>query len=216
MRVCIFDPWDPNDSALVNSHWVAEQTHAVLAEQFEVQFVGDGVDRDRIRVALKDGLNGGFAFFGHGCEHVLFQRRDDQGRLVPLFDVNEARIVGARWFHAFACLSGNTLALDALDAGIAAYLGYRIAVNVEWEPSQLPTEITTTLRELVTIATLRLALGERSTMALRRAVRDVAVRLCEAVDVHREALELRHVMGLNAFANSLHRDLALEGTEVRP
>jgi hypothetical protein len=216
MTVCILDVWHPDDSALVNSHWVAEQTHEVLVEQrFEVQIVAGAIDRERIRSELIT-THDGFAFFGHGRDHLLYARRDERERPIPLIDGIDVSLVAARWFHAFACRSGNTLAINALDAGIAAYLGYRVAVNVEWEPFQLPAEITVLLRELVTIATIRLALGERSTMALRRAVRDVAVRLCEAVDFHRDALELRHLMGLNAFANSMHQDLVLEGTEVRP
>ena len=89
-------------------------------------------------------------------------------------------------------------------------------MNVEWEPLQLPQQIITTLRELVTTATVRLALGERSAKAIRREVRAVAVRLQAAIRSHQATLEIKQVMGLRVLANSLHRDLVLEGTDVQP
>jgi hypothetical protein len=218
MKVCILDAWDPEDPALVNSHWVAEQTYAVLLEHTEaseIKVVADAIDRAIIRVEL-NGSHNGFVFLGHGRDHVLFQRCDERGKPIPLIDATDAPFVGPRWFHAFACLSGNTLAFNALDAGIAAYLGYRVAVNVEWEPLQLPAEIIMVLRDLVTAATMKLALGERSTEVIRPDVRSIAVRLRKVIRYHRDALELKHLMGLRAFANLLHKDLVLEGTEVRP
>ncbi|MCA9682545.1 MAG: hypothetical protein KC457_10150, partial [Myxococcales bacterium] len=116
---------------------------------------------------------------------------------------------------AFACLSGNTLAFDALNLDVAAYLGYNIAVNLEWDPSVLPPEVAATLRDLVTTATVMLARGERSRSAIGRAVREAANRLLEAANAHRGQLELREHMGLAALANLLHQDMQLQGTEVQ-
>lgn len=218
MKVAILDAWLPGDPALVNSHWVAEQTHDVLVEHaagFEVVVAVAHIDRETIRAELTK-PHDGFAYFGHGRDCVLYQRCDAENKPVPLLDRNDISLVGPRWFHAFACLSGNTLAFEAVDLEVAAYLGYNIAVNVEWEPLRLPAEVAARLRDLVTTATIMLALGERSRQAIGRNVREAANRLQGAVHSHRAQLELRHIMGLNALANSLHRDMQLQGTEVQP
>ena len=218
MKIAILDAWLPDDPALVNSHWVAERTHEVLVEHevgFEVVVVADQINQDRIRAELAT-PHDGFAYFGHGRDCVLYQRCDERDRPLPLLDGGDISLIGHRWFHAFACLTGNTLAFDAVDHGVAAYLGYNIAVNVEWEPLQLPTEVAARLRDLVTTATLMLALGERSRQSIGRAVRSAAIRLQRAANSHRAQLEYRHILGLNALASALHRDMQLQGTDVQP
>jgi len=218
----VLDAWDPEDPALVNSHWVAERSIEALLRarpDAEIKVVaGEGLDRTAVRDELP-GQHEGFAYFGHGREHVLYRRLDDFKNPVPIFGIEEVRVLGARWFHAFACLSGDTLCRDAASAGAAAYLGYRVTVNVEWEVPQLPDELRLLLQDLVTVATLELALGQRSRDAIRRRVREASDRLVDWLDTHEEAVEPIHwkdLTGLKALASLLHQKLELEGSAVLP
>jgi hypothetical protein len=221
MKICLVDAWSPEDAALVNSHWVAERTHTALrqahAEATLEMISGDEVDAAAVDVALSSSHEG-FVYFGHGREDLLY-RRDAAGEPIPLFGSTHLARLGARWFHAFACRSGLTLCRDAASAGAAAYLGYCVEVVVEWEVSRLPPELIALLEDLVTVATLLLASGERSRVALRRRVRDASDRLLEWLDTNEEAsrsVHLNELMGLHMLANQLHETLALEGTAVLP
>lgn len=222
MKVCLLDAWSPGDPALVNSHWVAERTLDVLLRAHPdaaIELVaGDFVDAAAVETALSQ-PHEGFAYFGHGREHLLYRQRDQSGAPVSLFGLQNVGRLGARWFHAFACLSGDTLCRDAARAGAAAYLGYRVPVVVEWEVSRLPDELLALLEDLVTVATILLASGQRAREVIRRRVRDASDRLLEWLDTNEEAsapIAWIELTGLQMLANLLHRKLELEGTAVLP
>lgn len=222
MMVCVLDAWDPEDPALVNSHWVAEQSTQALLKTHpnaEIKVVaGEELDRLSAEAELSQ-PHEGFAYFGHGREHVLYRCSDDSENPVPIIGVEQVRLIGARWFHAFACLSGGSLCRDAASSGAAAYLGYCVAVNVEWEVAPLPDELRVLLQDLVTVATLQLAQGERSRDAIRRRVREASDQLVDWLDINEDAVASIHwkeLVGLKLLANILHRNLELEGHAVQP
>lgn len=215
MKLCILDAWHRDDPALVNSHWVAERTADALQRELrdgDVQVVsGDDIDRARVAAALQGDFDG-FAYFGHGRDHCLTRHG------VVLMGPEDVGAIKARWFHAFACLSGRMLSRDAARAGAGAYLGYKELVNVHWEISPLPTALRELLGELVTAATLQLAGGERSRSAIRARVREASIRLTDWLDMNEEAcfeIPWYHLAGLKVLAIVLHRDLELEGSAVR-
>jgi hypothetical protein len=230
MKVCILDAWSSEDAALVNSHWVAERTAAVLRRVFvnaEVTVMsGDTVDRAFAEAQFAENHDG-FAYFGHGRENVLYRCTDDSNpdlprekRLpIPILGIEQIALLGPRWFHAFACLSGNSLCKHAANAGVAAYLGYNVKVNVTWDPSELPEELRQLLQELVTVATTCLASGERSRSTIRRRVKEVSDRLIDWVDRNEEACQPINWIDLTALymlANQLHEKLELQGVAVVP
>lgn len=220
MRICILDPWLPDDPALVNSHWVARQTADTLRREYPdvvlETVAGAGVSPTAVDSALAQ-AHDGFVYFGHGRTHDLWFRRDDAGQPIPLIGLEQIRSVGARWFHAFACWSGQILGLDAASAGVGAYLGYQVAVNLHWEVSDLPDPLHTLLTELVTAATLDLARGERSRDRIRTRVRTTSDRLLDWLDNNPDAcasIPWIELTGLHVLATLLHRDLVLEGVDV--
>jgi hypothetical protein len=222
MRLCLLDAWHPEDPALVNSHWVAEQTGAALrrADPGVVLEVLSGDEVTLASVAAQMALpHAGFAYFGHGREHLLYRTKDEAGQPVPIVGLEQVDAIGPRWFHAFACLSGETLCHDAAAARAGAYLGYRVTVVVEWDVPMLPEPARLLLEDLVTSATLQLAAGQRSRDAIRRQVRAVSDRLLDWLDTNEEACESVpwvELAGLQMLASLLHGKLELEGTAVVP
>jgi hypothetical protein len=228
LSICLIDAWRPGDPALANSHWIAEQTahalgHALPHEPLTI-LENALVDRSTVEAALTV-RHDGYAYFGHGRDHLLYRDKDESRRdpdgnplPIPLIDRTNVRLIGARWFHAFACLTGMTLCHDAADASVAAYLGYHDAVIVEWDIPELPDELRALLAELVTTATLQLASGERSQSTIYRHVRDASNRLIDWYDQHQDDLSIseRAIVGLHAFANQLYKRLVLKGTATTP
>lgn len=221
MRVCVFDAWSPDDEALVNSHWVAARTALRLSRSAEARvevIEAEAVDKTRVEAEFAR-RHEGFVYFGHGQEPVLYRERDERRRPVSILDAASVHLIGDRWFHAFACLSGHTLCHDAARANVGAYLGYRVTVNVTWELASLPDELVPLIEELVTVTTLEIARGERSRSALRRRVRAVSDRMVEWLDVHDEAcatIPWIDIAGLYQLANLLHMQLEFEGVAVLP
>lgn len=221
MKVCLIDAFHPNDPALVNSHWVAERTASFLRTKWSAQvelLAGDDAHAASVGSALEQPFEG-YAYFGHGRQHVLYRDKTAFGEPVPLVGSAQISLLGARWFHAFACLSGVSLCPAAANAGASAYLGYRVQVVVEWDIQNLPEELVRLLEELVTVATLALAEGYRSRDTIRRKVRDVSDRFLDWMDVNADAcssLPWIQNAGLQKLANLLHQDLVLEGVAVVP
>lgn len=198
---------DPEDKALENSHWVAEQIAAVLVSP-TITIRGEALTRGRLEEALRDAQHAGVVYCGHGRDGELRQCGE------ALLDITNLEQIGARWFHAFACNSGNRLALSA-GPFVAAYLGYHRPVIVEWTVDGLPDEVRAILRDIVTAATLNLESGVRSRSAVRRRVRDAYDAWIAWREDHDgdEDLPLLDRMGLSALSR-LYDGMELHGTEV--
>lgn len=218
MRVRVWDAWAPDgeDPALTNSHWIAQHTITALSSAAIVpeSISGAHFDRSHILADLRNPTYQGFLFFGHGRAHVLFRETSGPRALpIPLITSQDMVLLGARFFVAFACLSGKELAVEAAAAGVPAYLGYCEKVSVEWTVEHLPAELEALLVELVTLASLRVALGERSRLALRRAVKRASDRVLEYFEDHTLDNWVDQT-GLLMLATTLHRDLVFEGAAV--
>ncbi len=207
MTVVLFDADAPDDPALENSHWVAAQTAFVLADRCRV-VTGTSVTRSVVEENLADSACVGFAYFGHGRNDALVAPTG------VVLDLQNLARVGPRWLHAFACNSGNTLAMSAPREGAGAYLGYNRPVIVEWTVDDLPDELVRILREVVTVSTRLLAEGARSRGALRRAVREAHDQWLLWREEHdTETMPLNERLGLDALVR-LYDCLEFEGVDV--
>lgn len=209
MTVLVIDADVPGDAALENSHWVALQIAAALAPDVHTHR-GVEATRSALESAMRMPTYSGFVYCGHGRDASLV-REDD-----ALLDTNNIHLLGRRWFHAFACNSGNTLALTAHQhAQAGAFLGYHRPVIVEWTVGGLPSEVLEILRGIVTAATLALQQGVRSRAEIRRRVRDEFDRWIEWRDDHEEDehLPLIDRMGLSALAR-LYENMEFHGVDV--
>lgn len=207
MTVVLFDANAPGDAALENSHWVAAQTAIVLSDRCRV-VTGTAVSRAAVEERFSDTACVGFAYFGHGRDDALIAPTG------VVLDLQNLAGVGPRWFHAFACNSGNTLAMSAPREGVGAYLGYNRPVIVEWTVDDLPDELVRILREVVTVSTRLLAEGARSRKALRRAVREAHDQWLLWREEHdTETMPLNERLGLDALVR-LYDCLEFEGVDV--
>ena len=88
-------------------------------------------------------------------------------------DAGNIRLVGARWVHAMACLTGLELGPASIEH-VDLFVGYRIPLVVEWEIATLPTGLQEHLARLVTATTLALLAGIRDKVELQRRASEVA------------------------------------------
>lgn len=207
MKVAIFDADDPNDAALVNSHWVAEQTIARLGASVGRSVRGTEVTRAAMEQSLADEAITGVVYFGHGNNVELVANGS------AVLDRDNLAQARGTWIHAFACMAGNDLAASAKEEGVDAFLGYSARVRVEWDVADLPSELRALLQRLVTVATERLHDGERSTKALRNSVRDAYDDLVAWLDDHAEELSLRVSVGISLL-EGLERNAVFVGMSV--
>lgn len=163
----IFATWKENDPALRNSHWMAQQTLRLAPLPARV-IERDAATREALEAALADEGLRGLALFGHGRSHAVM---GSDGR--EALDAANIRLVGPRWVHAMACLTGLELGPVSAEH-VELFVGYRIALVVEWEIETLPTELQGHLARLVTATTLALLAGIRDKAALQRRASEVA------------------------------------------
>ncbi len=211
MTVLVLDadlPGDPEDKALENSHWVAEQIAAALRSPTST-IRGEALTRERVEAELGDDAHTGVVYCGHGRDGELHQRGE------VLLDLANVALVSQRWFHAFACNSGNRLALSA-GSQVSAYLGYHRPVIVEWTVDGLPDDVRAILRDIVTAATIDLESGVRSRSRIRRRVRDAydAWILWREDHDGDQDLPLLDRMGLSALSR-LYDCMELHGTTIQ-
>lgn len=230
MKLCLLDAWKHNDPALLNSHWVADRTREALQTTFPDVVLavraGDAVDKACMEAVLAE-AHDGFVYFGHGRESVLYRDKDASNPIlrerdcppIPIFEIHHLLSLGPRWFHAFACLSGKTLSEEALQAGAAVYVGYSMELAVEWDPERLPQELRDLLHQLVVVATIELARGQRSRRSLRVGVRNASERLLDWLDTHESdcaQIPWYELCGLQMLANRLHQNLEAGGIAIVP
>jgi len=220
VTVRVFDAWDANDPALVNSHQVALWT---------VQSLGDATVREAADVTattvaqdLADERHVGFVCCGHGSDRALWSVGELAGREAVL-DTHSLGAIGPRWFHAFACLSGNGLAVTAPREKVGAYAGYNVKVVVEFTVGALPEGLEPLLVAAVTATTHALARGfrEQQTIDCQAVIKDVRAssrRLRAWLLAHqRTCLRMMSEpewVGLQTLATLLHASLELHGTQV--
>jgi len=156
----VFAPSRADDDALVNSAWIAAQTVA-RARRPPAVIGGTGA----VRAALEAHVQAtpelsGLAFFGHGSTDRLFDanRAPNESDGPAAIDTDNVHLLRGCWIHAFACLSGMTLATRAVVLGAALYVGYQRPLDVGWSA---PPPAEQEFVEMVTCVTLALLEGER-------------------------------------------------------
>ncbi len=148
------------------SHWIALQTCERLGAELGLAVTlldGASAQRKELEQALI-GATQGLAFFGHGGPDRLFGTE-----CLVVLDRDNIHIACDRWVHAFACRAGETLAGEAMAAGVSCFVGYDCSLVFEWEPGEIPQPIRAAFTELVTQTTIELARGARDLSSLRRA-----------------------------------------------
>jgi hypothetical protein len=201
-RWVVFAPWRPDDPALWNSHWVAQRTLGRVREPAHL-IEREAAVRATLETALSEPTIEGVALFGHGRPHAVFGA--DRAEAL---DAANLRLVDAKWVHAFACLTGQELARSAVAADI--FVGYRVALIVEWSVDELPVPLADKLAALVTSTTAALFEGERTPAELRSraevAAEDVAGWLFDnAPEGH---------MGIHILAEQLVDRMVIGGRRV--
>lgn len=161
-RFLVFAAWTPEDAALWNSRWMAEQTIRLAAGAEAVAVQGDAAVRGTLESALEDGALEGVALFGHGLPHAVVGS-DAREALDP----GNAACVGPRWAHATACNTGIAL-VPACAGHPGLFVGYDVRLIVAWTVEELPDALRELLARLVTATTLGLLAGVRARTDLQR------------------------------------------------
>lgn len=200
----VFAPWLAHDEALRNAHWVAMQTAALVPAPMCV-VDGPGADRAALASALLTvPAPVGLALFGHGDAAAVYGADDE-----PALDASN---LCGEWVHAFACRTGDGLALEAAPRGVRCYLGYGVALLVGWTIEELHPDLCDRLAGLVTAATAALLDGTRSRRTLQRAVSARADALVDWINTHAPDEHL----GLGVFADMLVDRVVLTGVDATP
>lgn len=178
------------EDPLARTRWMAHHTiERLTAEGFVPAPV---LDHNATRAGLEAAITAsirGVAFFSHGRSARVRSApgepmRDDAivGADGPALDRDNMGILQGRWVHAIACHAGTELAAQACASGAACFIGYPVALIVDWNPDELPASVVPLMIALVTATTLGLARGVRDERALRRTVNEIAeeiARWCE-------------------------------------
>ncbi|MBI4702716.1 MAG: hypothetical protein HY744_16460 [Deltaproteobacteria bacterium] len=175
--ILVLDAWRCDDPVLEVSHWMADRTLEVVPDTLPL--FGVAATRAPFETAIRHGDPAGVALFGHGDEASV-AGSDRQ----PVLDVENVRLLAGRWAHAMACRAGVHLAGRAAAEGAACFVGYDVALLVDWKPERLPAELRPLVADLVTVTTRKLADGARDEPTLRRAADAAALRVQQWMNDH--------------------------------
>lgn len=234
--VLLFDGHDPGDSALENSHWIAERTREQLGED-AVMLTHPEAVRASLERHLADPTLLGLAVFGHGdpgqlhtilrAQHrgraevrAAFEGASEAGAAYgsdgqPALDIHNLGLLAGRWCHAIACNVGLMLAHRARDLGASCFVAYESSLTPEYETSSLPAPLHSRLAALVTTTTLNLHAGIRDERTLKDRVQQAIEALEEWLDgdegaAWQEGEGYMHVSGLRGLARQLKRDMVVQ------
>lgn len=200
-----------DDESLEMAHWFAvanADSLATLGHQV-VTLYGQDATRTNLECVLPGAT--GLAIFTHGSDpqpNAGFRARG--GPLPPpslsgalsaggrsqLLDPDNLASARGRWVHAFACRSAAMIP-DALQAGVSVFVGYRVALNAEWRPDPMPSELGILVRSAATLVSVAVAKGISEAdigRALREAVDDV-IDWLDGVPIDEEPPGLRILIG---------------------
>lgn len=180
-------PAREEDDALLRTRWIADRTVERLYDQ---GMRADSVlDEEATRAGLEGAVNddtSGVALFSHGRKAYIGRDRATGQRIVqddaimgldgPALDADNVAILREKWGHAVACYAGEELAARACmeENGAECFVGYDVALEVEWRPDQIPEDIVPLFTDFVTRTTCNLAAGMRGQRALMRSANEVA------------------------------------------
>ncbi len=194
MTWLVVAPRREGDEVLRLSAWIAEQNAALRSADVR-HLTGEAVERSRVTESLTAEVEG-IAFFGHGRQDALVGSSRE-----PLIDGDNLSALAGRWLHALACSAAVGLGPQAMEAGLATFVGYR----TELVPSfDLPPPAEAQFIALVTSTTRALLAGEREQEKLQS---DASL----AWYAFREALEASGspAFMISVFAEQLVADMAV-------
>lgn len=133
------------DPALATARIVADWTVARL--QQEGHLITALMGPKATAIALEQSLppQDGLAAFSHGREDALL---DGQGNV--LLAQQNIHLLSNKWAWLFACRTAGALGALALSAGTRCFAGFEVALIVDWDESDVPTEIQPIFRRLMT------------------------------------------------------------------
>jgi hypothetical protein len=195
--VVVFAPTRPGDAALVCTRWIAEHTLAMLrGENIEPMPVLDGqATRANLESSITHSVTG-MALLAHG-RGAPIGSSGSRGLVMgdeavigadgaPALDRDNLHLTRGRWVHAIACYAGAEFGALAGDAGAACFVGYDCALNVQWEPTDLPAEVEPLMRDLVTVTTRNLVRGVHDLRALKADAARIADEITTWCEEHAE------------------------------
>ncbi|MEZ4389750.1 MAG: hypothetical protein R3A48_01540 [Polyangiales bacterium] len=207
-------PSRDDDAALAATRWISEVTRERATPAPRALLGHEAVRGGMEEMLRADPSLRGVAFFGHGAEDRLFGADRAPGAPGPSrLDAQNVALLDGRWVHAFACLSGLSLARRAARAGAEIFVGYRRPLDAGWSA---PPSAPTSFADVVTSTTLALLQGQRDERELR-------ANVSRAVDVFFEDLESvpdddrsPGWMWLYALAQQLVDDMVVETGSAAP
>jgi hypothetical protein len=230
-RVVVFGPSAPEDDALENSRWIADQ-HIQRLGGTALPVVDGDATRAGLERALADASVGGVALCGHGdggkqvflldnqhkrpdekwrrhyddtSEHGAVYGSDGEAAL----DHDDLGSMRGRWVHILACLVGRSdLPRRALEQGAVAVAAYDDVIVPEFTVPSLPRPAVTMLGRIATVTTVRMAEHQFDHETLVNEVRYATEDLLEWLDSDEGAAwEANAVfaerIGLTKFAEQL-------------
>lgn len=176
------------EAALERSAWVARITERALTT--------DGHDARLVAAptGLRDALSASFegvALYAHGAQAPIVSSPREAKRGThaprtdatdytrpailhragdPILDAYNLKVLSGRWAYAFACRSGVELAGQAVQQGCTCFVGYEVALQLDWNPEDLPIEVRADLERFLTATVRAIARGERDADAIGRAL----------------------------------------------
>lgn len=183
-------PATQEDDVLLRTRWIAdrtvEQLHSLGMQTESV--LDEAATRAGLERAITDNTSG-VALFSHGRKAYIGMDVTSGQRIVqddavmgtdgPALDADNVAILSGKWGHAIACYAGEELGARACleENGAECFVGYDVALEVKWQPGQLPAAIVPMFIDLVTRTTCNLAEGIRGHRALIHSVNDVADKI---------------------------------------
>lgn len=208
----VLAPERPDDDTLPVTAWIARQTLARASQTPDV-LTGDAAVRSAFEryVAAQPNL-GGVAFFGHGAGDRLFDaNRPPMAAGPAVVDGENIALLRGCWVHALACDSGSSLAISAVEQGVAIYVGYCRPLDAGWE---FPPSAEREFIDLVTHTTLALLSGERDERALRSGASHAADAFVLALEELPDNRRTKGWMWLHALAQQLVDDMVVRRSPV--
>jgi hypothetical protein len=237
-HIVVFGPHAPNDPALTNSRWIAQQ-HISRLTATTTPVVDRDATRSRLEAALASVSVGGIALCGHGDGgkarfalmtqhhnhddnwHQRYGETSEFGAVYgsddePAFDHENLELAVNRWVHAVTCEMGASPLRDmAVGRGVLAFAAYEVRLVPEFDLMTLPVPALAVLAQLVTSTTEHMAQGCFDRAILAETAYKLNLSLLDWLDsadgdAWTASTTWMERAGLAKFAGQLYNDLCVD------
>lgn len=180
------------EEALARAAWVAR------IHERDLRAAGHEALRIAATRGLRDELertSSGLALYAHGNQPPMVPpdrvdgeaqdrlRRDPTAYLrpsiqhragEPILDLDNLDRLKGRWVYAFACRAGVELAGQAVQQGCPLFVGYQVALQLDWSLDDLPPEILAAFERFLSATLLELADGRTDRERIGRRLYELA------------------------------------------